>query len=129
LLENRVAYPEAVSLAAEVTGSEALIVDARAFSEGLGQGRSAGEAIRDVPGAGFSPLLRWILANDQQGSIVEALRNLAPMYRRRAAFRAEKLRLFLPSIVMILVGASATLLYALTLFLPLTSMLERLAGP
>ena len=129
LLEHRVAYPEAVSLAAEATGSAALIDDAHAFSKNLEQGRPTGEALRDVRDPAFSPLLRWILANDQQGSIVEALRNLAPMYRRRAAYRAEKLRLFLPSIVMILVGASATLLYALMLFLPLTSMLDRLAAP
>lgn len=129
LLEHKVAYSEAVSLAAEATGSKALIDDAHAFSKNLEQGRSAGEALRGVPDPAFSPLLRWILANDQQGSIVQALRNLAPMYRKRAAFRAEKLRLFLPSIVMILVGSSATLLYALTLFLPLTSMLSRLAGP
>ncbi len=129
LLENKVAYPEAVTLAADATGSKALIDDARAFSKNLEQGRPAAEALRGVSSPAFSPLLRWILANDQQGSIVDALRNLAPMYRRRAAFRAEKLRLFLPSIVMILVGSSATLLYALTLFLPLTSMLERLSGP
>ncbi|MDR3622205.1 MAG: type II secretion system F family protein [Paludisphaera borealis] len=130
LLENKVAYPEAVSLAAEATGSTPLINEAHALSKNLEQGRPAGEALRGAPGPAFSPLLRWVLTSDQQqGSIVEALRNLAPMYRKRAAYRAEKLRLFLPSIVMILVGASATLLYALTLFLPLTGMLNRLAGP
>ncbi len=106
-----------------------MIDEARAFSKDLERGRTAREALGGASEEAFSPLMRWVLANDQQGSIVEALRNLAPMYRKRAAYRAEKLRLFLPSIVMILVGASATLLYALTLFLPLTSMLDRLAGP
>jgi type II secretory pathway component PulF len=129
LLENKVAYPEAVTLAAEATGSAPLIDEARAFSKDLEQGRAAREALSGMSDEAFSPLMRWVLANDQQGSIVEALRNLAPMYRKRAAYRAAKLRLFLPSIIMIMVGASATLLYALTLFLPLTGMLSRLAGP
>jgi general secretion pathway protein F len=129
LLEHKVAYPEAVSLAAEATGSHSLIDEAHAFSRDLTMGRSPRESLRDSSSTVFSPLLRWVLANGGQVSIVEALRGLGPMYRRRAAFRAEKLRLFLPSIVMILVGASATMFYALTLFLPLTSMLNRLAGP
>jgi type II secretory pathway component PulF len=129
LLENKVAYPEAVSLAAEATGNTPMIQEAHAFSKTLELGRPAGEAFRNASTQSFSPMLRWVMANNEQTSIVEALRSLAPMYRKRAAYRAEKLRLFLPSIVMILVGASATLLYGLTLFLPLTSMLSRLAGP
>jgi len=129
LLENKVAYPDAVTLAAEATGSGPLIDEARAFSKHLEQGRAAREALFGASEEAFSPLMRWVLGNDKQGSIIEALRNLAPMYRKRAAYRAAKLRLFFPSIVMILVGASATLLYSLTLFLPLTGMLNRLAGP
>ena len=76
------------------------------------------------PTGSFRPLLRWALAAGQeQGSLVESLRNLAPMYRKRGAFQAEKLQLFLPTVLMIAIGASATLLYALTLFLPLAGML------
>ncbi len=130
LLENKIGYPQALSLAAEATGNGLLIDEAHAISRDMEQGRSAGEALRKAPGKAFSPLLRWVLTNGQdQGSIVQALRNLAPMYRKRAAFKADKLRIFLPVIVMVLVGASTTLLYALTLFLPLSGMLNELAAP
>jgi general secretion pathway protein F len=65
----------------------------------------------------------------EQGSLVESLRNLGPMYRKRGAYQAEKLQLFLPTLLMIAIGASATLLYALTLFVPLSSMLRGLSSP
>ena len=81
------------------------------------------------PGA-FRPLLRWVLAAGQdQGSLVESLQSLAPMYRKRGAFQAEKLQIFLPTVLMLFIGGSATLLYGLTLFVPLSSMLAGLATP
>ena len=56
----------------------------------------------EVPERAFRPVLRWALAAGQdQGSLVESLRNLAPMYRKRGAFQAEKLQLFLPTVLMI----------------------------
>ena len=76
--------------------------------------------MRDLPASAFRPLLRWTLAaTKEQGSLVESLRNLAPMYRKRGAFQAEKLQLFLPTVLMLAIGGSATLFYALTLFVPL----------
>jgi general secretion pathway protein F len=83
-----------------------------------------------VPDKSFRPLLRWALAAGQeQGSLVESLRNLAPMYRKRGAFQAEKLQIFLPTLLMIAIGASATLIYAVSLFMPLASMLSGLSTP
>ena len=94
------------------------------------RGGTAAEAVGSRKFRAFSPMLRWALAHGHsEGSLVRALRNLAPMYRARAAYKAEKVRLLLPSLVIIVVGASASLLYALTLFLPLTGMLNELAGP
>jgi len=130
LLEHKVGYAQAVSIAAEATGDSRVIAGAENLSRELERGRPADEVLQGDSGKAFSPLLRWALASGrEQGSIVQALRNLAPMYRKRAAFKAAKVRLFLPTILMIIVGASVTLLYALTLFLPLTGMLSELAGP
>ncbi|MDG3004023.1 type II secretion system F family protein [Paludisphaera mucosa] len=130
LLENQIAYPKAVTLAAEATGNAALIAEARAIAGDLERGRSAQEAVAGGAFRSFSPMLRWVLAHGRsEGSMVRALRNLAPMYRTRAALTAEKMRVLLPALVIILVGTSATLLYALTLFLPLSGMLNELAGP
>jgi len=130
LLEHKVGYPQAVTIAAEATGDPRMIAQAGNLSRELERGQPADAALRGASGKAFSPLLRWALASGrEQGSMVQALRNLAPMYRKRAAFKAAKIRLFLPTILMIVVGASVTLLYALTLFLPLTGMLSELAGP
>ncbi|WP_337173982.1 type II secretion system F family protein [Paludisphaera sp.] len=130
LLENRVAYPKAVTLAAEATGDARLIAEARGVAADLERGRSAEQA---VSGGGFrslSPMLRWALAHGTaEGSVPRALRNLAPMYRSRAASSAVKLRVLLPSLIVATVGAAAVLLYALTVFAPLSGLLDELAGP
>ena len=58
----------------------------------------------------------------------ESLHNLADVYRRRAHYQAEKLAVFLPTILMIAIGASATLFYCLALFVPLANMLRQLTA-
>ncbi|WP_165251444.1 type II secretion system F family protein [Paludisphaera soli] len=130
LLENRVAYPKAVALAAEATGNAALIAEARTLAAALESGSSAERAIAGGVFRSFAPMLRWVLAHGHsEGSLVHSLRNLAPMYRSRATYKADKLRVLLPSILILVVGMTATLLYAFTLFLPLSGMMNELAGP
>jgi len=130
LLEHHVAYPQAVELAAEATGNSAMIAGAGRLAAAVQRGEAPDQAVRDLPESAFRPLLRWTLASSQeQGSLVESLRNLAPMYRKRGAFQAEKLQLFLPTVLMLAIGGSATLFYALTLFVPLSSMLRGLSLP
>lgn len=130
LLENSVAYPKAVMLAAEATGDSALVAEARVVASELERGRSAEQAMAGGAFRAFSPMLRWVLAHgSKEGSVVQALRNLVPMYRSRASMSAVKLRVLLPSLIVATVGASATLLYAAALFLPLSGLLNELAGP
>jgi general secretion pathway protein F len=72
-------------------------------------------------------MLRWVLATgQQQGSLVTALHNLADLYRKRAKYQAEKLSVFLPTILMLAIGASVTMLYGLALVLPLVNILREL---
>ena len=52
---------------------------------------------------------------------------MAGMYRRRARHLEEKLRVLLPVVLLFAIGATATLLYALTLFIPFTTLLQELA--
>jgi type II secretory pathway component PulF len=130
LLEHHVAYPQVVELAAEATGNSAMIDGAGRLAAAVKRGEAPDQAVRDLPASAFRPLLRWTLASSpEQGSLVESLRNLAPMYRKRGAFQAEKLQLFLPTVLMLAIGGSATLFYALTLFVPLSSMLRGLSLP
>ena len=129
LLEHGVTFPQAVVLAAEATGNGAMIAGARQLAGATERGEAPGQALT-ASRQRFRPLLRWALAaGEEQGSLVVSLRNLAPMYRKRGAYQAEKLQLFLPTLLMIAIGASATLLYAVSLFIPLPSMLAELSTP
>ena len=130
LLEHGVPYPRAVTIAAESTGDARLVAEARAVAAELERGRSPEQAVASGAFRAFAPMLRWVLAYGRtEGSVIQALRNLAPMYRSRADLGADKLRVLLPSLVVVVVGASATFLYAITLFLPLSGLLNELAGP
>jgi general secretion pathway protein F len=130
LLENGVPLPRAVQLAAASTGNAAAIAGAKKMAEGVERGESPAEAARGLTDRAIRPLIRWSLsAGESQGSTVKSLHALAPMYRLRGLHQAEKLQLFLPTILMLLIGGTATLLYGLTLFLPLVGLLRGLSSP
>jgi type II secretory pathway component PulF len=127
LLEHQVAYPSALILAAEATGNEKLKLGATQVAEAIKRGEPAGEALGTIDRQNFLPMLRWVLATGQeQGSLVAALHNLADLYRKRANYQAEKLYVFLPMILMIGIGGTATLCYGLALFLPLINLMRDL---
>ncbi len=128
LLEHQVPYPSALVLAAESTGDPRLVRGARAVAEAVTRGEPVATALESVNRAAFLPMLRWTLATGQaQGSLVAALHNLAVHYSKRAKFQAEKLYVFLPLILLIVIGATTTLFYGLTLFVPMTSLLRELS--
>jgi general secretion pathway protein F len=128
LLEHQVPYPLALVLAAETTGDPRLVRAARQVAEALERGEPAGTALEAVDRGAFLPLLRWVLATGQvQGSLVQALENVANLYRKRAKFQAEKLYVFLPTLLLLIVGGAAALFYGLSLFVPLTNMLRELS--
>ncbi|MGO9465360.1 MAG: type II secretion system F family protein [Isosphaeraceae bacterium] len=129
LLEHHVAYPRALVLAAESTGNRRLVAGARQLSEAITRGEPVKAALASADRRSILPMLRWVLASGQeQGSLVTALHNLTELYRKRARYQAEKLYVLLPVLLLIAVGASATLLYALALFLPVINMLYQLAS-
>jgi general secretion pathway protein F len=129
LLENQVPYPSAVVLAAESTGNPRLARGARELAAAVTRGEPTAAALAATDRRTFLPMLRWVLATGQgQGSLVTALHNLADLYRKRGKFQAEKLSVFLPTILMIGLGASATMLYGLALFVPLVNLLRGLTS-
>ena len=128
LVEHQVTLPEALELAAEATGGPALRAATAEVAGRLRRGESLREGVRDL--LAIPPLLRWLLAGGaERGDLASSLRHAAEMYRRRAEDRAHLLRTVLPTVLMLGLGASATLLYALTLFVPLADLLEELAMP
>ncbi|WP_165227428.1 type II secretion system F family protein [Aquisphaera insulae] len=130
LLEHGVGYPQAARLAGEASGNPTLAAGARELAEAVERGESPRAVLKDSSPGAFRPLLRWTLAaGEEQGSLVKALRNLAPMYRKRGAYQAEKLRIVLPTVLMVVLGGTATALYGLSLFVPLSTMLRGIAIP
>jgi general secretion pathway protein F len=129
LLEHQVPYPSALVLAAESSGDPRMVRGAHQLAEAVTHGESAGTALERVDRTAFLPMLRWVLATGQtQGSLVGALLNLATLYRKRAKYQAEKLYVFLPTVLLLIIGATATLIYGLCLFVPLVTMLRGLSG-
>jgi general secretion pathway protein F len=127
LLDQEVPYPEALVLAAEASGDARLARAGVQLAEAIGRGDpGAGEhAARGLP-----PLLRWLLVRGrEQGRLADALRQIAAIYRKRAAEQAEKIRLFVPTILLVGLGVSATLIYGLTLFVPFSALLRGLSMP
>jgi type II secretory pathway component PulF len=129
LLAHQVSYPAALVLAAESTGNPRLTRGARRLAEAITRGEPAAPALATIDRRAFLPMLRWVLATGQgQGSLVAALHNLAELYRRRAKYQADKLAVFLPMILMIAIGATATLFYCLALFLPVIDLFREMAA-
>jgi type II secretory pathway component PulF len=129
LLKHKVPYASALVLAAESTGNARLTAGASQLAAAMGRGESMAAALGSIDRGTFLPMMRWVLATgEQQGSLVTALSNLADVYRKRAHYQAEKLAVFLPTILMIAIGASATLFYCLALFVPLANMLRQLTA-
>lgn len=139
LLEGGVPLPDAVELAADATGDSALRRDAREVAALIRSGETAANAMEAkwtgvlaterLRFGSFPPLLRFLMGvGERRGAIVPALRHAAEVYRRRAVERAEWIRTFLPTLLVLAVGIATVLLYALTLFIPFTSLLEGLSS-
>jgi type II secretory pathway component PulF len=128
LLAHQVPYPEALKLAAESTGNARLTRASLLLAAAISRGEPPAAALEASDRRTFLPMLRWVLATGQaQGSLVAALENLGEHYRRRGKYLTQKLAVFLPSILMVCIGAGATVFYALALFMPLVSLLRQLA--
>lgn len=127
LVEQYVPLAEAVKLAGHASADSALAAAADRLSADLARGATAREADNSSP---VPPLLQWLIATGaRQPALAKALRDAADTYRRRAIRRADRLRVQLPIILTVGIGGTVTLLYALSLFAPWTSMLYELTKP
>jgi type II secretory pathway component PulF len=128
LVEHQTPLGESVVLAAEATGDPRLTLSAKHLASDISAGVAAGEPEALAPGtAEIPPLLRWLIATGgNQTTFATALRDAADTYRRRAIRRADWLRLYLPMLLTLGIGGTVVVLYALSLFVPWTSMLYQL---
>jgi type II secretory pathway component PulF len=128
LVENSVPLPEALILASESSGDRQLIEAARQASEMIKGGQNL--TCQDGQLTALPPLLRWLLpAASRKNILAPALKHAAEMYNRRAEYRADLLRMFTPVVLTVCVSGVITCLYALTVFIPYTTMLRALSQP
>jgi type II secretory pathway component PulF len=127
LVEAGTPLPEAIELAARSTGDRGLSRAVEELARDLREGLPLKLPARR--NGGFPAMLAWLMAyGARQGRLATALRHAAGTYRRRASLRAETIRTILPTLAMIVLGATITAVYALTLFLPFSNLLKQIAG-
>ena len=75
------------------------------------------------------PFMRYALWQSETGvGRVRALRMAAELYRASARRRADRVRLIAPLVLCAILGGGVTLLYGLSLFVPIIEMLRTLSA-
>jgi general secretion pathway protein F len=127
LLNRQVPLDQALEIAGNSSGD----ADLKEGSEILALSARDGHLAEDGGPVAlrFPPFLRWALwhSNATTGR-VRALQIADRMYHQASKRRAERLHTLAPIAVLVLVGGTATLLYGLTLFVPVVQMLHALAS-
>ena len=129
LIEHRLSLADSVQLAGAASGDRSFRSSTEAFARSIrsGDGTSGGspDSVKCFP-----PLLAWSLTTGRgQSELAPALRHLAESYRKKAESRALVLRSALPTALLLAIGVVAVVLYALLLFIPLTTLWDELASP
>jgi len=128
LIEHQMAFAPALRLAGEATGNLRIAQATLGIAQDLERGRTVAEATAQSHATALQPMIRWALATaTAPGALDERLRGLSVHYRNRAQYRAENLRIWLPSLLLVTLGGGAALLYGLSLMVPLASLLTNLS--
>jgi type II secretory pathway component PulF len=127
LVAQNVPLPEAMRLAAEASSDPLLTQGAARVEEDISQGVPLGAALQAqslVP-----ELVVWMIGfGERQGTLSQALRQVAHLYRRQAEARAALLRTILPPILVIVLAGSLGALFVFGLMAPFFQLLEGLSG-
>jgi type II secretory pathway component PulF len=122
LLDNRVPLSEALLISGDASGDADLTLGAKSLAAAEQEGRPPSD---DSPVARrFPPFMRWaIWHSDATAGRARALEIAARMYHEAAERRAQRLHTLAPMAILVLVGGTVTLLYALALFVPVVELL------
>lgn len=125
LLEDSVPLHDALPLAAGGCG-KGIRNAALAFAKADEAGDRS--TVTDKETAGMQPLLRWVLRRQQSGpQLIKNLQTASTSYYEKGQVTLRWIRLAAPLFFMFFVGGGLTTLYALSLFLPITDMMEQLS--
>lgn len=126
LVDHEIPLHKAMTLAADSTGDLRIVTGARRIADELQSGKSLAESFPRT--SVFPSFMRWMMSNgEKQGTLAAVLRQVTDIYRRRALHQSEWFKLILPIVLVVVVGGGATAVYALTLFLPLSQLLNNLS--
>jgi type II secretory pathway component PulF len=126
LLDSGTPFDEALKIAADGSGDRVLGESAGRLSTAAAAGSLPGD--ESSTARRFPPFLRWAIWHSEATTgRTRALRTAAQLYRQAAERRDQRLRTLAPVLAVLLVGGTATLLYCLALFVPLTQLLIAIA--
>jgi general secretion pathway protein F len=127
LVESNTPLDEALPLAAGACGDAQLIEAANSLADSFKHGRSPSDGIPSAQQ--FPPFLRWALLHSEATTgRARALHMAASIYRQAAKRREERLRIVAPMVVCVVLGGGVTLLYGLSLFVPVVQLLRAMAS-
>ena len=126
LVKHKIPLSDGLKLAAGITGNRKLEAATAALVSDLDRGEDISLANKRY--RAFPPFLQWIISRDQTDAQLPAsLDSAAEIYRRRAKNYVHWLRFGFPVLSAVVIGGGVTLAYALTLFFPLTELLDSLS--
>jgi type II secretory pathway component PulF len=126
LLEHEVPLHESLPLAADACGDPGLRVACLRQADRIGRGESSVAAdMVEAP-----PILAWLLTEVRDEKIlISALRRLAESYRRHAKWMVRWLSLYLPILLMAVIGGTIVCAYGLIVIGPWARLLYELSLP
>ncbi|MBI3466104.1 MAG: type II secretion system F family protein, partial [Planctomycetes bacterium] len=128
LVEQEVPLHESIRLSAQATGDEDMIEQAGELAASAQRGDSVPVALRTA--TVFPPMLRWLMVTGlERGMLASALRHAAETYRELSLHQASLVKQLLPVALLLAIGATATFLYCMSVFVPLTELLYELSAP
>ena len=126
LLDHHVPLPEASILAADAAGDQPLQQVAARIARGVRSGQTLADSL--AVGRELPPFISWMLiCGERQGTLIATLKQVADVLRQRAASQSDWLRVMLPTALVVIVGGSAVLAYALAVFIPMSQLLRSLS--
>jgi type II secretory pathway component PulF len=127
LLDSKVLLDDALEIAGDSSDDRGLREGAKLLAASARDGQFPAD---DGPVARkFPPFLRWALwHSDGTTGRVQALRIADRIYHQASRRGAERIHALAPIAALVLLGGTVTLLYGLTLFVPIVQMLQALAS-
>jgi type II secretory pathway component PulF len=126
LLDSQMPLPQALAISGDMSGDANLKQGAAA----LARAEQVNNVLADDSSIAmrFPPFLRWAIWHAEATTgRARALRIAAEMYCEAAKRRAERMRTLVPMVALVLLGGTVTLLYGLSLFVPVVELLRTLA--